>query len=1276
MSKNYPDLNDLNFNEKFLNKYEFKDKEQSPVYQHSRQLFLRNVMNPNTIYDSILLYWNVGTGKCHGKDTKIMMYDGSIKMVQDIKKGELLMGDDSTPREILSIARGIDKLYDISNKKDESYVVNEEHILCLKAYKYPLIINNITNNNYKIKYIKNNKFMSKIYKYNSNTKLKQNLKIKKHSAMINDEQIIEISVKNYIKLSESKKSMLKGYKVEIDFSYKKVKLDAYTVGFLIGSEYESKKIINIKNEVILKKIKKNIKLKCKFKNNYKILDKKINLLEEKGILNIYKYNSKENRLALLAGLLDSNGNLTNNYSEYEFSKSLKNEKIVDDIIYICRSLGLSCNKYRNNKYYRVNISGENIKKIPSIYKEKIIKVKNVLMRKIYVKYINEDNYYGFTLNKNNRYVLGNFSVTHNTCAAISIAEGFKEYMNNMNRKILVIVKNNSIIKNFKQQLETDCGSNEYKTYNDYDELEQGNIDIERKKVINNKIRKRINNTYYFTTYGKFTSDVLGKTINNTSSILKIRNKSPDSLTNLNNTIIIIDEAHHVTNTDTYKALKLILENSYNYRLILLTATPILDNPQQIIELCNLLNISDKTQSLLPIRDNAFKNNNKGAILKKTYVKNSLIKEGIIKLTDLGEKELLKRMKGKVSYYETTVENYPTKINIGVGLTDLAGSLIVKNCIMSDYQYKIYKKSFLLDISSEGRGKEKENENEKENEDFVEGSGSSLYKNSSDASTFVYPNGLVGKLGFKKCFNKVGIEYELKKEYINIMTNDLEKYSTKLFNILNNIKNSDGKIFIFSKRVNYGGTSLIKQLLLANGYSQYGKGKSTKGVFIIFDGNTLQETRESQLKTFNSKGNVRGEIIKIIIGSEIIAEGLTLKNIRQIHILDPDWNMGIINQIIGRGVRLNSHKELNENERDVKIYKYNAIGNLSNELDSNINFIDKEKYFLAERKDRANKKAERILKIAAIDCSINKKMQIKDSKIKGEPECDYTTCEYKCLIDTNLKDTSDKFTYKYYIDFFDKYDIEFITGMIRELFEKYFIWSLDDIIDIIKRQYSEISNESIYTSIITIVNNRTNLYDKYNREGFIIQRKNYFIFNPINVDINSSIYSKMLNFKTHVNEYLSINDYITKTQNITLKKKEKKQKANMLLIANDSDNLSKEDTEFNINIRDTSDLYGSYRYKKDKKDNKMFGIIDNKFRIIDNRLKNIGQLDNRKQNTGMVSSSLDKSKLLEIVNYFKISDIKAKRYLETTSDILISKLSKIQLIKIIEKYLNENDLVFK
>ena len=79
---------------------------------------------------------SAGSGKCLGFDTEILMYDGSIKKVQDIKVGDLLMGDDSKPRKVLSTKIGEGRLKRIVPKKGNSWVCNDVHILTLDKYQH------------------------------------------------------------------------------------------------------------------------------------------------------------------------------------------------------------------------------------------------------------------------------------------------------------------------------------------------------------------------------------------------------------------------------------------------------------------------------------------------------------------------------------------------------------------------------------------------------------------------------------------------------------------------------------------------------------------------------------------------------------------------------------------------------------------------------------------------------------------------------------------------------------------------------------------------------------------------------------------------------------------------------------------------------------------------------------------------------------------------------------------------------------------------------------
>ena len=80
----------------------------------------------------IVIQMGTGGGKCLGKGTPVILYDGSVIPVEDVAVGDLLMGPDSTPRRVVSLARGQEMLYRVTPKKGDSYVVNESHILSLK----------------------------------------------------------------------------------------------------------------------------------------------------------------------------------------------------------------------------------------------------------------------------------------------------------------------------------------------------------------------------------------------------------------------------------------------------------------------------------------------------------------------------------------------------------------------------------------------------------------------------------------------------------------------------------------------------------------------------------------------------------------------------------------------------------------------------------------------------------------------------------------------------------------------------------------------------------------------------------------------------------------------------------------------------------------------------------------------------------------------------------------------------------------------------------------
>jgi hypothetical protein len=211
----------------------------------THQKIVRDYLNLYSPYRGLLLYHGLGAGKCHKKDTPIMMADGTIKLVQDIEVGDFLMGDDSKPRTILSLARGRDKMYDIIPIKGEKYTVNQEHILCLRASGFPKLSknNHKSNTNYNIQWLENNEFQSKTFTFNQSNeadikdaaeKFYENIKHNKETS----DNVYEISVKDYLNLSNKKKAFLKGYRVGIDFDEKEIPIDPYMIGYWLGDRSE------------------------------------------------------------------------------------------------------------------------------------------------------------------------------------------------------------------------------------------------------------------------------------------------------------------------------------------------------------------------------------------------------------------------------------------------------------------------------------------------------------------------------------------------------------------------------------------------------------------------------------------------------------------------------------------------------------------------------------------------------------------------------------------------------------------------------------------------------------------------------------------------------------------------------------------------------------------------------------------------------------------------------------------------------------------------------
>ena len=450
-------------------------------------------------------------------------------------------------------------------------------------------------------------------------------------------------------------------------------------------------------------------------------------------------------------------------------------------------------------------------------------------------------------------------------------------------------------------------------------------------------------------------------------------------------------------------------------------------------------------------------------------------------------------------------------------------------------------------------------------------------------------GLTGKNGLKKIMNfeesinpSIKGNFEYKQTTLNnygkiFSKDEIGKYSCKIKTICNSIVSdtgivSDGIILIYSQYIDSG----IIPLALAleeMGITRYGdnknlfKQKPIKDVdvytmkpitdfktqnpakYIMITGDVrLSPNNDKDIKEATKLNNINGEKIKIILISKAGSEGIDLKFIRQIHILDPWYNMNRIEQIIGRGVRNLSHKDLPFEKRNVQIFLHGTIFDDNSEEET----IDLYIYRIAELKSIQIGKISRILKENSVDCIINNQQmnftqenfqkiflkhniqitqilstkQILDYKIGDKPfssTCDYMeSCNYKCIGDFSKDIVIKQDTYN---ESFIKNNSDKIIQKIKLLMKEKFFYKKDELIKRINipRPY-QLSH--IYYSLTQMINDSSNyIIDKYGRIGYLINIGNYYLYQPseLNDKYISSFYRNVPIQYKHENIEFIMND---------------------------------------------------------------------------------------------------------------------------------------------------------
>jgi hypothetical protein len=357
-------------------------------------------------------------GKCLGRDTPVMMFDGSIRSVQDIVDGDLVMGPDSKPRLVTGCIRGHGPMYRVTpNFNGMSWTCNEDHILHVE-------------------------------RTGESGRGGKTRKGRREN----------ITVREWMASSKWFRHIRKQRRVSVEFPEQELKVPPYIYGAWLGDGHHSGVAFTSEDHVILEEIDEWAKKLGMVKSEsipagaavtqpWKMAAPRSSRNsnptrawfrarhKREGIRPEYLISSREQRLELLAGLIDTDGDI-NDGTNLGFISKYK--KLAEDVAHLCNTLGLPATVRPRMKkaqtgparqYWRVCIRGA-VDDIPvRLQRKKPVRTNkfNGLLTGFEVEPIGDGDYFGFELEGSDRlFLLGDCTVTHNTFAIVNTIRAYPE----------------------------------------------------------------------------------------------------------------------------------------------------------------------------------------------------------------------------------------------------------------------------------------------------------------------------------------------------------------------------------------------------------------------------------------------------------------------------------------------------------------------------------------------------------------------------------------------------------------------------------------------------------------------------------------------------------------------------------------------------------------------------------------------------------------------------------------------------------------------------------
>ena len=564
--------------------------------------------------------------------------------------------------------------------------------------------------------------------------------------------------------------------------------------------------------------------------------------------------------------------------------------------------------------------------------------------------------------------------TGKTGSIINAAEMFKNDRSLGIDRVIIILPGGATLDDFKTQI--------IKFFPEYDD---------KSLTMSNK---KINKWYSLETYETF-----AKNINSMTNDV-IRETYSD-------TLFFLDEAHRLrnyidskTNLNIYDYLWRLFHIADRTKIVVATATPLVNSTNDFIPLANLL-LSENNQlpstwdydkvSLKQLEpylrgkitfvrglDTGVNVLESGSNITMKYSQNFPIEEDTFSPIPPVSKKIIIDNKEPVNKYKIISTEEPQQEVLNTENITITFNTRLSLIPMS-YKNKtptLQQKSYLESIDTK----------------------SPFNANERQASIFVFPDGSYGSDGFKKYVKRQGDKYVFKEkfmdkkgieqkgvlQYINKDVYSIFNFSSKFWFYISNEMKLKGNSFCYIESVTGSGLIVLELLLEYYGFQKYNATTSLnlapKKRFAVITGDT--KNINSILKVFNSPENKNGDYIQMIVASEVARDGINLSNVVRGYLMTPTWHESGSHQALSRFIRATSHQELLKNQENVEIKIYKLCSCTDVEYIKTTEFnpttlenltrysVDVKNYIKSGIKDISNKQMMQKFKNIAFDGVLN------------------------------------------------------------------------------------------------------------------------------------------------------------------------------------------------------------------------------------------------------------------------------------------------------------------